>query len=86
MNYYKSPFTSYQEKFIRDKCTSMYINEIAEELGSSYFPVRTFILQNNLKQKKVMKPQVKERRVQYVKKGKVREVYFNIHEKWNWAI
>lgn len=87
MSKYKSPFTPEQETFIRNNCTKKYIKEIAEELGSGYTPVHTFIQQNNLKQKKVMKPRVQERVVQYSRRnGKVLEGYFNVDAKSNWAI
>lgn len=84
---YESPFTPEQEKFIRDNCTSKYIKDIAQDLGFTHTHVYTFIQQNNLKQKKVMKPRATERVVQYrTKQGKVREGYFNVHAKQNWAI
>ncbi|MDB5200544.1 MAG: hypothetical protein JWO92_2507 [Chitinophagaceae bacterium] len=84
MSHYKSPFTLNQEIFIKDNCKDMYIRDIAKELKEGYTPVYNFIKQNNLKQKKAMKPQVKERRL--VKKGKVVDGFFDVDLKSNWAI
>lgn len=84
----KSPIilTSEQENFILKNCTTMYIKDIAAELGVTYDPVYNFIQRNGLKQKKVQRKPVIERRVQHSRKAKVLAGYFNIYERENWAI
>lgn len=58
-----------QDKFIRENCKTMYVLQMAKELGMSCSRVYEYVQQNNLEQKKRTKKVVPEK-----------EGFFNVHE------